>query len=371
MSETALWGLIGLAVALFGIAVTFFFAARSNRDDKGKKGGKKACYSFGQFFSSRLCFASSKSFLRTTGILYSGLESILGSASTPAPSPTISAMATETPEPVVQKTFDQGILAAATTFQWRSRRTVPSFASAAKATSIRTAGKGLPRSRRTETMPSDVCSNGAVVFAGKNVSGENDVAGWSDIVQVSACYEGTVGVTEDGHVLYTGFDWHNRSDCTNWTGIVKILGGEDHVLGLTSDGRVVASGYSGDGRRDLSDLRDVVEGDAANGTTFCVLSDGSVVARGANWAGEDNVGGWSGIVAVSGGDEHTVGLKQDGTVVAIGSNKYGQCNVRDWTDIIAICAGQFHTIGVKSDGTMVATGSNDHGQCNVSNVKLW
>lgn len=217
--------------------------------------------------------------------------------------------------------------------------------------------------------------NGTVAFTGMSESGERNVSNWTDIAQVSACYKGSIGLTNDGHVLYTGFDRNKISDCENWSGIAKILGGEDHVVALTNTGNIVTSGYngggSGDGRRQDFNFSNVVEGDAASGTTFCVFSDGSVAAYGTDWAGEDMIGGWSNIVAISGGDEHTVGLKKDGTVVAMGSNQYGQCDVKGWSDIIAIVAGQFHTVGLKSDGTLVATGLNDRGQCNVSGIHLW
>lgn len=218
-----------------------------------------------------------------------------------------------------------------------------------------------------------LCSNGTVVFTGKNVSGESNTAGWSNVVQVAACYEGTIGLTNDGRVLYSGYNMNNQSACTSWTDIKLLLGGEDHIAGLTEDGCVVTSGYktSEDNRHDVADLRNVIGGDVASGTTFCIFSDGSVTARGRNWVGEDNIGGWTNIVAISGGDEHTVGLRADGTVIAVGSNAYGQCEVNSWTDIVAICAGQYHTVGVKADGTLVATGNNDYGQCNVAGIKLW
>lgn len=212
-------------------------------------------------------------------------------------------------------------------------------------------------------------SDGTVVAAGSNSSGQSDVDGWSDIVAVSAGRAHTVGLKSDGTVVTAGKDSAGRCDVSNWSDIVAISAGFENTAGLKSDGTVVVVGANQFGQCDVGDWSDIEMVSAGEYHTVGVNSDGTVVAVGKNFCGQCDVSDWSDVAAVSAGGSHTVALKFDGTVVAVGDNSYGQCDVSSWKDIVAVNAGRSHTVGLKSDGTVVTVGDNSYGQCNVSSWK--
>lgn len=212
-------------------------------------------------------------------------------------------------------------------------------------------------------------SDGTVVAAGSDSSGQSDVDGWSDIVAVSAGRAHTVGLKSDGTVVTAGKDSAGRCDVRNWSDIVAISAGFENTAGLKSDGTVVVVGANQFGQCDVGDWSDIEMVSAGEYHTVGVNSDGTVVAVGKNFCGQCDVSDWSDVVAVSAGGSHTVALKFDGTVVAVGDNSYGQCDVSSWKDIVAVNAGRSHTVGLKSDGTVVTVGDNSYGQCNVSSWK--
>lgn len=204
--------------------------------------------------------------------------------------------------------------------------------------------------------------------------GECNVADWTNIVAVSAGGNHTVGLKADGTVVatkYTGEYYDGQCDVASWTNIVAVSAGGSHTVGLKADGMVVATGNNSSGECDVSGWTNIVAISAGCGITVGLKADGTVVAVGYNGEGLCDVSGWKDIVAVSAGEFHTVGLKADGTVVAVGDNGGGQCNISDWKDIVAVSAGFYHTVGLKADGTVIAIGENDYGQCNVSGWKLF
>ena len=213
---------------------------------------------------------------------------------------------------------------------------------------------------------------GTVVACGANYSGQCDVTGWSDIVDISAGSSFTAGLRSDGTVVLTDSDY----DISGWENIVAVSTDTCRVLGLRIDGTVVACGANNSGESDVNEWTDIVAISAGHGYTIGLKADGTVVACGVNYGGQCDVTRWTDIVDISAGSSHTVGLKSDGTVVACGFDDYGRfgnCDVSGWTDIVAISAGQDHTIGLKADGTVVATGRNNRGQCDVfdwNHIKL-
>ncbi len=217
-------------------------------------------------------------------------------------------------------------------------------------------------------------SDGTVVAAGWNKTGQCNVSDWQDIVAVCAGYSHTVGLRSDSTVVAVGRNDYGQCDVSDWRDIVAVCVGYSHTVGLRSDGTVVAAGESFFVARNtckISDWRDIVAVCAGESHAVGLRSDGTVVAVGGNTYGECNVSDWCDIVAVCAGYSYTVGLRSDGTVVAVGHNLYGQCNVSDWCDIVAVCAGDFYTVGLRSDGTVVAVGHNLYGQCGVSDWRLF
>jgi len=79
------------------------------------------------------------------------------------------------------------------------------------------------------------------------------------------------------------------------------------------------------------------------------------------------------IVAVSGGGFHSLALDRDGRVWAWGANGYGQLGVGDKTDrpipvqlstmgqVTAVAAGFGHSLALKDDGSVWAWGMNSYG----------
>jgi alpha-tubulin suppressor-like RCC1 family protein len=222
-------------------------------------------------------------------------------------------------------------------------------------------------------------SDGIVIAVGLNTSGQCNVDGWTNIVQVGADYHHTVGLKSDGTVVAVGDNDSGQCDVGNWTNIVQVSAGDDHTVGLKSDGTVVAVGDNDYGQCDVGNWTNIVQVSACNHHTVGLKSDGTVVAVGQNYYGQCDVGNWTNIVQVSAGGagvmthpglpdkftEHTVGLKSDGTVVAVGYDDSGQCDVSGWTGIVQVFAGGLHTVGLKSDGTVVAVGYDYYGQCDV------
>ncbi len=209
-------------------------------------------------------------------------------------------------------------------------------------------------------------SDGTVVAAGYNKFGQCDVSGWTDVVAVACGSAHTVGLKFDGTVVAAGDNLYDQCDVSDWTDVVAIACSSNNTVGLKSDGTVVAAGDNEDGKFDVSDWTDVVAIACGSWHTVGLKSDGTVVAAGDNYSGQCDVSDWTDVVAVACGGYHTVGLKSDGTVVAVGDNKDGRCDVSDWTDVVAIACGLNHTVGLKSDGTVVAVGYNYSGQCDVS-----
>jgi alpha-tubulin suppressor-like RCC1 family protein len=124
-------------------------------------------------------------------------------------------------------------------------------------------------------------ADGTVTAVGLNDSGQCDVSGWTDIIQIAAGYDHTVGLKADGTVVATGYNHYGQCDIGGWTDIVQVTAGYGHTVGLKADGTVVATG----------------------------LNDSS----------QCKVGNWMDIIQVAAGSDHTVGLKSDGTVVAAGT----------------------------------------------------
>jgi alpha-tubulin suppressor-like RCC1 family protein len=84
---------------------------------------------------------------------------------------------------------------------------------------------------------------------------ELDTTDWTDIVQVAAAYDFTVGLKSDGTVKATD----ENIDVAQWTDIIQLATGWGHVVGLKSDGTVVATGYNSSGQSQLCDWRLMVD----------------------------------------------------------------------------------------------------------------
>lgn len=221
-------------------------------------------------------------------------------------------------------------------------------------------------------------SDGTCVSSGMNNAGQCSVSGWTNIVQVVASHERTIGLRSDGTVVMTynnGYTQpYGQEAVRTWTGIKQISAGIYHIVGLKYDGTVVGAGSNCNGQINVGSWSNIVQISAAGDHTVGLKADGTVVALGSNDSGESNVSNWTGITQVSAGYNHTVGLKSDGTAVAVGQQVYdanwsGGCNVQTWTNLVQVSAGLGYTVGLKSDGTVVATGNNYWSQ--YTGIEFW
>ena len=252
------------------------------------------------------------------------------------------------------------------------------------------------------------------------LSGQTDVADWTDIADIAACDQAAIGVKTDGTVLVAGGGPDNRAagnaqadrdvnaedgssgsaqtgaeedwleEIASWTGITQAAITDGIAVGLKEDGTVMSAAADGTvvsgTTAGFSEWTQIGSIAAGNGEIVGVRSDGTVLSNrrtlsvsGAQLAavggdyvatvlsdgtvdvsgisgGAANVYSWKDIVQTAAGAEHTVGLKSDGTVVAAGANENGQCEIGSWTDVAYIAAGDYYTIGVKNDGSLLIAG---------------
>lgn len=120
------------------------------------------------------------------------------------------------------------------------------------------------------------------------------VAGWRDIVDVSAGSEHAVGLRADGTVVATGDNRYHQCDVSGWTDIVQVAAGYDHTVGLRSDGTVVAVGDRYGDELDVHHINErsqnrpfgpepVVWIDAGRDMTMGVLANGEAIIIGDGW----------------------------------------------------------------------------------------
>jgi len=120
-------------------------------------------------------------------------------------------------------------------------------------------------------------------------------------------------------VVAVGCGYDENYYIGDWTDIVQIAAGFEHTVGLRTDGTVVAVGVNEDGRCNVSGWTDIVQVSAGYYHTVGFQANGTVVAVGANDQGQCDVSDWTDIMQVAAGHYHTIGVKSDGTAVAAGA----------------------------------------------------
>jgi alpha-tubulin suppressor-like RCC1 family protein len=84
-----------------------------------------------------------------------------------------------------------------------------------------------------------------------------DIAGWTDIVFISAGWGHILGVRSDGTVVATGDNASKQSAVDDWADIVAVSSGQTHSVGLKSDGTVVSCGSGVDSKRGIKNWTDI------------------------------------------------------------------------------------------------------------------
>ena len=87
-------------------------------------------------------------------------------------------------------------------------------------------------------------ADGTVVYLykGDDSYGQNNISGWTDMVQLSIGRRYIVGLRADGTVAAVGDNYAGQCDVEDWSGIVSIAAGESGTVGITQDGRVLLAG---------------------------------------------------------------------------------------------------------------------------------
>ena len=87
-------------------------------------------------------------------------------------------------------------------------------------------------------------SDGTVIYLreGDDSYGQNNVSGWTDMVQLSIGENHTVGLRADGTVTAVGDNYAGQCDVEDWSGVASIAAGESGTVGITEDGRVLLAG---------------------------------------------------------------------------------------------------------------------------------
>ena len=87
-------------------------------------------------------------------------------------------------------------------------------------------------------------ADGTVVYLykGDDSYGQNNISGWTDMVQLSIGENHTVGLRADGTVTAVGDNYAGQCDVEDWSGVARIAPGESGTVGITEDGRVLLAG---------------------------------------------------------------------------------------------------------------------------------
>lgn len=209
-----------------------------------------------------------------------------------------------------------------------------------------------------------VKEDGTVYISGDeydNCSCLEDVSEWTDIIAVSAYGENSshhvVGLKSDGTVVAAGNNDSGQCSVENWTDIISICAGRDFTAGIKSDGTVCATITMQEEVEDWTDIKDV---DAYSSELIGLKSEGTIECD-VNSDEGSTMSTWEDIEAIDVGESCITGLKSDGTVV-VAVNKYMNTESFEaaarWNDIIAVEGVKWNVIGIKEDGTV--TGSRDY-----------
>ncbi len=263
-------------------------------------------------------------------------------------------------------------------------------------------------------------ANGTVFAMGSNDYGQCNVHKWSNIVDISAGQNYTVGMTADENILVTGSLKLSEKPAEKMIGEKQVLKKIEQTAALFNQldvekltkkefyefkdyitdyinntfahyqQNILAALSDTDVSEDTAYAENTQHTAAENKTKKSsknmfeenkikiavgkshivgVKPDGTVAVYGRNDNGECDVGKWKDIKVLAAGDGFTVGLKTDGTAISCGINENGQCNVFGFKNMIQIAAGASHTVSLRSDGKVVAVGNNTFCQCNVRNWK--
>lgn len=213
-------------------------------------------------------------------------------------------------------------------------------------------------------------SDGMCVATGLNVIGDGTLFRWTNITSIAAGFCHVLGLKLDGTVLSFGRNPSGQCNVSGWKHITNIAAGENHSVGLSENGCVFAVGKNDHGQCETHSWKNVRQIAAAGDHTLALLADGSVTGTG-NLTGI-KLEALTGAKAIATGQMHAVGLMENGCVVNTGADICGLSDVERWHDMIAIAAGYSITIGVRTDGRVLVThDKHSHFYLNTDGWKLF
>ena len=120
-----------------------------------------------------------------------------------------------------------------------------------------------------------------------------DVSGWNNIVAISCKTNHVVGLRSDGTVVAAGGNDSGQCEVRAWKNIVAIATAERHTVGLRFDGTVVACGLDDQGQCDEAEcLHDIVAIFCSYDHTVGLCSDGTVSVCGSTRYDADDTCEW-------------------------------------------------------------------------------
>ncbi|MEA4940663.1 MAG: hypothetical protein VB091_13875 [Christensenella sp.] len=138
-------------------------------------------------------------------------------------------------------------------------------------------------------------NNGTVIASGYNGDERKDVSSYKNVIAGDAANGTSFVVMTDAEkgtvVKKKGKNWVNEDNVTGWTGIIDISGGDEHTIGLRDDGTVAYTGANDKGQCNVGNWKGVVAICAGQYHSVGLLKDGSLVATGQNHSGECDVSG--------------------------------------------------------------------------------
>ena len=150
-----------------------------------------------------------------------------------------------------------------------------------------------------------------MIATGDNLSGQCNVSAWTDIVEIAAGDDHTLGLVKDETVVATGNNHFGQCNVNDWNEIIAIEAGGFSSFGFKKNGTVA---YTIKSSVPASNLETIVSIAYAPGTKVYLRLDGSVVS----WTGSRV---WNGthIVAVYASPDvygPAFGITKEGTVVS-------------------------------------------------------
>ena len=168
--------------------------------------------------------------------------------------------------------------------------------------------------------------DGTAISVGRRSESVCNVSAWKNVVSIMATTVGGAsalfGLQSDGRVLVAGLDQSGQTEIAKWTCITSISAGFAHVVGLRADGSVVAAGSNRKGQCNVSGWRHIVMISACVNCTVGLKDDGTVV-----FAGDDDwrsyysrhqrptCGGWKEVVEVASCTGASLGLTANGNLL--------------------------------------------------------